>query len=140
MADMEDRVVFAFLKALKTPPIRWKVTGPGGKRYRVISQTDRDIANDFKSGVVEFVIEPTKADGTVEPTITMTGSMNADGTETIKKDGVTLPEPNVDFGIAGTGSISLNPRSVRGSVIVKFEWKDDSDADGRPDFRFEGRV
>lgn len=140
MADMEDRLVFAFLKGLKSPPVRWKVTGPGGKKYRVKSQTDRNISNDLTSGEVEFVIEELAADGTVAATITMTGAMNQNGTETVKKNGAVLPDPNVDFGIAGTSTLPPTASSVKGNVIIKFEWSDPADADGRPDFRFEGRA
>ena len=143
------QIIFMFAK--NYPALRWKVTGPGKQangqqnQYRVASYTTHNVSSNYKTGQIEFSVIMNSDDANL---MKIMGEIGAHAEEKIFKNGTELPEPDLIFGIAGglpgasPGDAISHPLqtllSAHGSLIVKMEWADATDPDGRPDFRFEG--
>ena len=135
---MSQKEMFAVLRQRDIPASDWEATGPGGKKLTVIEHTRTNVGSNAKSGIVRFVVAGEDA---VKHEIV--GTVKEDGSETITLDGVALPGPNIDGGIAGKPVLKgIPPRlKFRGHLIVKFQSDTDANAATDPDeFRFEGKF
>lgn len=134
---MSEKQMFAVLRHKEIEPKDWKVQGPGEKAYKVIEHTRENVPSTMDSGTITFVVQVGEDEANKQ---TLVATVTPGAKDTVTKDGVELPEANVDGGVAG-GIVFRGFRpKFRGSVIIKFFYVDDEEDDGIGEWRFEGKF
>lgn len=134
---MSEKQMFAVLRHKNIPASDWKAQGPGDKSYKVIAHTRENIPETMDRGKITFVVQVGENAANQQ---TLAGTVTPNVRDTVTKDGALLPDANVDGGVAGHVVFSgFRPR-FRGSVIVKFFYKDTDEDDDTGEYRFEGKF